>query len=91
MVIREKIIFYGRVQAVGFRYRSKQFAVELGLTGTVKNCLDGSVEMEVQGEEQVIAECVDRLCHSPYIKVTSLKTESMKLKNDKKFRILNMD
>lgn len=89
MKVREKIIFYGRVQAVGFRYRSQQFATALGLTGSVKNLSNGSVEMEVEGDEETIAEFVDKLCHSPYIKVNSLDSTSLTLKNDEKFRILD--
>ena len=42
--IRKHIIFYGRVQGVGFRYYAVQKANQLGLTGWVKNLYDGSVE-----------------------------------------------
>ena len=52
--IRKHIIFYGRVQGVGFRYYAVQKANQLGLTGWVKNLYDGSVEMEVEGEEPLI-------------------------------------
>ena len=45
--IRKHIIFYGRVQGVGFRYYAVQKANQLGLTGWVKNLYDGSVEMKV--------------------------------------------
>ena len=41
--IRKHIIFYGRVQGVGFRYYAVQKANQLGLTGWVKNLYDGSV------------------------------------------------
>lgn len=47
--IRKHIIFYGRVQGVGFRYYAVQKANQLGLTGWVKNLYDGSVEREVEG------------------------------------------
>ena len=50
-VVRKHIIFYGRVQDVGFRYFSVYKARLLGLAGWVKNLDDGSVEMEVQGKE----------------------------------------
>jgi len=56
--IRKNIIFYGRVQGVGFRYYSVNKARQLGLTGWVKNLCDGSVEMEVQGEEPKIDELI---------------------------------
>ena len=50
-VVRKHIIFYGRVQDVGFRYFSVYKARLLGLAGWVKNLDDGSVEMEAQGKE----------------------------------------
>ena len=49
--IRKHIIFYGRVQGVGFRYYAVNKANQLGLTGWVRNLPDGTVEMEVQGNE----------------------------------------
>ena len=52
--VRKHIIFYGRVQGVGFRYYSVYKSRQLGLTGWVRNLYDGTVEMEVQGEQQVI-------------------------------------
>lgn len=48
---RYHLVFSGRVQAVGFRYRAVHAAGSLGLTGWVKNCWDGTVEMEAQGRK----------------------------------------
>lgn len=50
--------FYGRVQGVGFRYYAVQKANQLGLTGWVKNLYDGSVEMEVEGQEELIDQLI---------------------------------
>ena len=47
----------GRVQGVGFRMFVQQNALELGITGWVKNMEDGTVTMEVQGTQ----EAIDRL------------------------------
>jgi len=41
---------HGRVQGVGFRYHVAQAASARGLTGWVRNRLDGSVELVVQGD-----------------------------------------
>lgn len=49
MLIRYHIIVTGRVQGVGFRYFTKGYADRYGLTGWVRNELNGSVQMEVQG------------------------------------------
>ncbi|MFQ9998852.1 MAG: acylphosphatase, partial [Anaerococcus obesiensis] len=42
------MIFKGRVQGVGFRYKSYLLANELGLTGDVNNLYDGDVELNIQ-------------------------------------------
>ncbi len=50
-VVAKHIIFYGRVQDVGFRYFSVYKARLLGLAGWVKNLDDGSVEMGGAGKK----------------------------------------
>ena len=52
-VIRKKIVFYGWVQGVGFRYRAYHAANSFGATGWVKNNYDGSVSMEIQDLRRV--------------------------------------
>lgn len=54
--IRMHYQFYGRVQAVGFRYTAKQVADHFGLTGWVKNEYDGSVIAEIQGNEALVTD-----------------------------------
>ena len=46
---RLRLRFVGQVQGVGFRWTSAGVARDLGLTGWVKNELDGSVTAEIQG------------------------------------------
>jgi acylphosphatase len=41
---------YGRVQGVGFRFYTQKKAVELRITGHVRNRPDGSVYIEASGE-----------------------------------------
>ncbi len=50
----------GRVQGVGFRMFVQQHAIELGVTGWVRNMEDGSVTMELQGTQAQI----DALSHA---------------------------
>ena len=53
-MIRKRIVFYGWVQGVGFRYRALHAADLIGATGWVRNEFDGSVTMEIQGTEEQI-------------------------------------
>ncbi len=55
----------GRVQGVGFRWWASQQARELRLSGTVRNAADGSVELEVGGSDEAIAELRERLRAGP--------------------------
>ncbi len=57
----EQILFSGRVQGVGFRWKTEKFATELQLAGFVRNLHDGRVEAIVAGSIEEIQELVDRL------------------------------
>ena len=48
----------GRVQGVGYRYWFLGRAEALGLTGWVRNRVDGSVEALVQGAEDAVVQIV---------------------------------
>ncbi|MDC7125002.1 MAG: acylphosphatase [Spirochaetales bacterium] len=56
-----RINVYGRVQGVGFRYTTQKKASHLGLTGWVRNELDGSVEICCEGEAMAITAFLDWL------------------------------
>lgn len=49
-LLRQNVIFIGKVQRVGFRLEVYLLAQRLGLTGWVKNKEDKSVEAQIQGE-----------------------------------------
>ena len=67
MKTRRHYIFHGRVQGVGFRYRTYYAAQALGLTGWVANEYDGTVHMEVQGAAASIDRLVEQLQNDRYI------------------------
>ncbi len=46
-----RVIYSGRVQGVGFRFRTRHVAERYAVTGYVKNLPDGTVELLVQGKE----------------------------------------
>ena len=46
-----QIYYSGRVQGVGFRYSTKRVAMGFEVTGTVRNLLDGRVELVAEGSE----------------------------------------
>ncbi len=48
---RLSILVSGRVQGVGFRYFTEEIAEQTGVSGWVRNTMDGDVEIEVQGDE----------------------------------------
>ncbi len=56
-----KITFSGKVQGVGFRYRTQEYAEALSLLGTVRNGQDGTVELYVQGPISSINELIAKL------------------------------
>lgn len=84
--IRKHIVFYGRVQGVGFRYYAVNKANQLGLTGWVKNLPDGTVEMEVQGEEPLIDQLIIFLQNRAYIWIEKLDARSIPLLDDSSFQ-----
>ena len=85
---RKRIIFTGRVQGVGFRYRASYAADSLGLTGWVKNEWDETVSMEVQGEEELIDKLVERMYKERYIRIEGISVMNMPLvEGEKKFSI----
>ena len=45
-----RVFYSGRVQGVGFRYAVKSLAPGFEVAGTVRNLLDGRVELVAEGE-----------------------------------------
>lgn len=86
--IRKHYFFFGDVQGVGFRYHAKYAAQSLGLTGWVKNCWDGSVEMEVQGAEEAIQQLLRQLNQDLYIRIQRMESKTLPLLEEERgFRV----
>lgn len=61
-IVREQIVFDGRVQKVGFRLEIETLANRLGLVGFAKNLEGGQVLAEVQGTEKQIDYLISCMC-----------------------------
>jgi acylphosphatase len=48
---RLQVLYSGKVQGVGFRYLTRQLAMEFEVTGQVRNLDDGRVELLAEGEK----------------------------------------
>lgn len=55
----------GTVQGVFFRAWTREQAQELGLTGWVRNCADGSVEAHLEGDESAVEQMIERMRQGP--------------------------
>ena len=62
---RKRYRVRGRVQGVGFRYWLLQHAERLALRGWVRNCADGSVELEALGDADAHARLRELLRDGP--------------------------
>lgn len=75
-MIRTHMYVSGRVQGVFFRINTRRKALELGLTGWVRNLPGGQVEVVVEGEENQVDELI-RWCGKgpPRAVVTNLEVK----------------
>ena len=74
MNIHKKIFVSGRVQGVFFRDSTRQFANELKLSGGVRNCRDGRVEVQVAGDEAAVQQLIKWLKIGPkFAKVSTIE------------------
>ena len=55
----------GRVQGVFFRAWAQGHARELGVSGWIRNCPDGSVEAHLGGDEAAVARMIERMRQGP--------------------------
>ncbi|MEL9914457.1 MAG: acylphosphatase [Thermoplasmatales archaeon] len=81
--------FYGIVQGVGFRERTKRMAKSLKVKGWVRNLDDGSVEAMMQGSPESV-EALINYCTSqiPNALVTDIEKKYMEEEEFEDFKIL---
>ena len=85
--VRKHIVFYGRVQGVGFRYTAKYLAQSMELTGWVQNEWDGTVTMEVQGRETLINKLLVGLNSNRFITIEWMDTKEIPLEEERRFSV----
>ena len=83
-MIRYHLRFTGQVQGVGFRWTATRAANVLGLTGWVYNAWDGSVEMEVQGDEQSIDQMIAAINRGRFIEIDNIEKERIPVVEDER-------
>ena len=87
-ILRREYRFYGRVQAVGFRYVAMNAARSFGATGWVRNEYDGSVTMEIQGAEEQIDRVVQTLHSERFIRIDAQECREIAVVPDEQgFRV----
>ena len=79
---RKHIVFYGWVQGVGFRYRARRAADLYGCTGWVRNEYDGSVSMEIQGEEENIDKVILAIEAGRYVRIENMDSRTIPVEED---------
>lgn len=87
-MVRYRMVFTGRVQGVGFRYKAQATANMYRLTGYVKNDYDGSVVMEIQGKTAEIYQFLQTLNHDRFIDIYDMTKEVLPVEDgERSFRI----
>ena len=77
-VIRQRVVFSGHVQGVGFRFEV------LCLTGWVRNLSDGRVEAELQGSRDRGAFLVEYMCSLKRARVDQVESTDLPVAAEEK-------
>jgi acylphosphatase len=88
-VVRVRARVRGLVQGVFYRASTADRAAELGVAGWVRNCSDGSVELEAEGPREQVDQLV-AWCRRgpPGARVTGVEVESVaETRGERAFRV----
>jgi len=77
-LLTRKYIVFGTVQGVGYRNFVLKVANKLGISGTVKNLFDGSVEIFAKGRSEDIFNFEERIERGSFFsEVTNFEKEDL--------------
>ena len=88
-LIRVHVVVSGLVQGVGYRYFALTAARRLGVSGWVRNCMDGTVELEAQGSRRWLREFLGQLeSGNEWSRVRDVQATPMRVKPaERDFRV----
>ena len=83
--MKKRLLIYGNVQGVGFRYWLYEKAIKKNIHGWVKNNISGEVEVLLVGNDENVSEIVKQCKEGPRSsKVTQIKIQDYKQEYSKK-------
>lgn len=89
MTTRVRLLIFGRVQGVGFRWFTRDAAARLGVAGWVRNLPDGRVEAEAEADTAIVETFVQELKTGlTFARVDGIERSAGKPKGDRTFEIL---
>ena len=91
MITRKHMTISGDVQGVGFRYRANYAAKGLGLTGYVRNLYNGKVELEVQGDRELISRFLSEINAGRFINIEDIESKTIPVLEDERSFIVRHD
>ena len=88
MSIARNVRVTGLVQGVFFRAWTQGQARELGISGWIRNCADGSVEAHLDGDEHAVTRMIERMRRGPSAaRVDELTVEEAVSENSGRFEL----
>ena len=88
-MIRQRIVFHGWVQGVGFRYWARHAATQYGATGWVRNDPGDTVTMEIQGTREQIDQVITALERGRFIQIDRMDVTALPVvEEERAFRTL---
>jgi acylphosphatase len=80
MALQARLSITGRVQGVGYRDWVMETAERLGLSGWVRNRVDGSVEAVIVGDDRAVGRMIDACRQGPRLaRVDAVDVEPLDL------------